>query len=79
MCVCVCICILYVCVYMYAVGLLLSVQFCGFEAKVWCTQFVWSAVGPLLSVPLLSVVFGTNVSCAQVRGMVLGRGLAVYI
>ena len=76
-CVCVCICILYVCVYMYAVGLLLSAQFRGFEAEVCCTQFVWSAVGPLLSVPLLSAVFGTEVWCAQVLGMV-GVWLCIY-
>ena len=62
---------------MNAVGLLLSVQFRGFEVEVWCTQFVWSAVGPLLSVPLLSAVFGTEVWCAKVLGMV-GVWLCIY-
>ena len=65
------------CVYMYAVGLLLSAQFRGFEAEVWCAQFVWSAVGPLLSVPLLSAVFETEVWCAQVLGMI-GVWLRIY-
>ena len=63
---------MYVCVYMYAVGLLLSAQFRGFEAEVWCAQFLWSAV-PFVCTSVVRGFWGQQTGAGD------GRGLAVYI